>query len=302
LLLDDDTVREWHKEYKTQGIHWLKQFGYKGRQSLLTQAQQEKLKAWATEHLPRSTNIIGAKIAKDFELDYTRSAIIKLMARLGFEWRKPKSVSKKLSVEKQKAFIEEYEKLLKTLNDDEVVLLVDAVHPTHEARPVGCWAPKKVAVAIDQTSGRDRMNIHGAINLETGLTKIIERLTIDATSTIALFTGIENQYPKIRKIHLFLDNAKYHHAEIVQTWMKKPERRIVLHFIPPYCAHLDSIERLWGVMHKNVTHNTSYKNFKEFADTLLHFLRVEIPKNWHLYRDSITDNFRIINPDNFRII
>ena len=37
-------------------------------------------------------------------------------------------------------------------------------------RPVGCWAPKETKVAVDQTSGRKRMNIHGAIDLETGQT------------------------------------------------------------------------------------------------------------------------------------
>jgi len=30
-----------------------------------------------------------------------------------------------------------------------------------------------------------------------------------------------------------------------------------LHFIPAYCPHLNPIERLWGVMHRNVTHNKS---------------------------------------------
>jgi hypothetical protein len=51
------------------------------------------------------------------------------------------------------------------LGNDEVVLFADAVHPTYAARPVGCWAPKQNKLAIEQTSGRERINIHGAINL-----------------------------------------------------------------------------------------------------------------------------------------
>jgi hypothetical protein len=42
------------------------------------------------------------------------------------------------------------------LGDDEAVLFADAVHPTHAARPAGCWAPKQEKLAIEQTSGRDR--------------------------------------------------------------------------------------------------------------------------------------------------
>ena len=101
---------------------------------------------------------------------------------------------------------------------------------------------------------------------------------------------------------MFLDNAKYHHAEMVQQWLSRPGCRIVLHFIPTYCPHLDPIERLWGVMHKNVTHNKCHKTFRDFANALLTFLRVEVPKNWAIYRDSVTDNFRIINPADFRVI
>ena len=47
-------------------------------------------------------------------------------------------------------------------------MFADAVHPTHPVRPVGCWAAKGRKIAIEQTSGRQRMNIHGAIDLKTG--------------------------------------------------------------------------------------------------------------------------------------
>jgi transposase len=47
-------------------------------------------------------------------------------------------------------------------------------------------------------------------------------------------------------IHVFLDNARYHHAKLVQDWFSRPDCRIKLHFIPSYCPHLNPIERLWG--------------------------------------------------------
>jgi hypothetical protein len=90
------------------------------------------------------------------------------------------------------------------------VLFADAVHPTHEARPAGCWAPKDVKVAIEGTSGRQRLNIHGAIDLETGATRMIDVATVDALSTIALLMAIALMYPGKRLIHVFLDNARYH--------------------------------------------------------------------------------------------
>ena len=108
----------------------------------------------------------------------------------------------------------------------------------------------KRSSAIEQTSGRQRVNIHGAIDLETGQTRMIEVETVDAISTIKLLEAIEALYPLLALIHVFLDNARYHHAKIVQEWLAQPGRRIKLHFIPAYCPHLNPIERLWGVMHR----------------------------------------------------
>jgi transposase len=66
------------------------------------------------------------------------------------------------------------------------------------------------------------LNIHGAIDLETGATRMIEATTIDALSSIALLMAIALMYPTKRLIHVFLDNARYHHAVLVQEWLARP--------------------------------------------------------------------------------
>ncbi|MGH6867565.1 MAG: transposase, partial [Methylocella sp.] len=96
--------------------------------------------------------------------------------------------------------------------------------------------------------------------------------------------------------------ARYHHARLVQDWLAQPVRRVVLHFIPPYCPHLNPIERLWAVMHRNVTHNKCSATCREFADTALGFLRDNVPKNWADFCDSVTANFRVISPKDFRVV
>src|SRR5918998_3474123 len=150
--------------------------------------------------------------------------------------------------------------------------------------------------------GRDRLNIHGALDLETGRTRMIEVVTVDALSTIALLVAIEALYPAMRIIHVFLDNARYHHARAVQDWLAMPGRRIRLHFVPAYCPHLNPIERLWGLMHKTVTHNRCYATYNGFCEAVLGFLRRDVPNRWNTFCDSVTDNFRIISPGDFRVL
>jgi transposase len=303
LFLDDDTIRTWHRLYEQDGIEGLASFGYEGGCCRLSDEQQEQLKAWITQTLPRTTREIGAWIEQEFGIEYQgRSGLIALLHRLGMEHRQPKSISRKLDPAKQAAFIKAYNALLNQLSADEAVLFADAVHPTHGARPVGCWAPKDVPVAITQSSGRDRLNVHGAIDLETGKTRMLDVPVVDAKSTIMLLMAIEAMYPGLRLIHVFLDNARYHHAKLVRQWLARPGCRIRLHFIPAYCPHLDPIERLWGLMHKHVTHNRCYASFKDFRAAILDFLRHDVPKNWKTYCDQVTDNFRIIDPKVFRVL
>lgn len=303
LLLDDDTVRTWRRLYEEDGIDGLASFGYEGSACRLNDEQQARLITWITETVPRSTRAIGALIATEFGIEYqSRSGLIALLHRIGMEHRKPKAISRKLDPEKQAAFIRAYESLLNQLADDEAVVFADAVHPTHAVRPVGCWAPKDVPVAVEQSSGRDRLNIHGAIDLETGRTFMKDVLTVDAASTIMLLMSVEAMYPGMRLIHVFLDNARYHHAKLVQAWLARPDCRIKLHFIPTYCPHLNPIERLWGLMHRHITHNKCYASFRDFSIAMLDFLRDDVPKNWNVWCDEVTDNFRIINPTKFRIL
>src|SRR4029077_9663102 len=108
--------------------------------------------------------------------------------------------------------------------------------------------------------------------------------------------------PLLALIHVFLDNARYHHARLVQEWLARPGCRIKLHFIPSYCPHLNPIERLWGLMHRNVTHNKCYATCAQFAHATLGFLREKVPRNWADLCDSVTDNFRVINPKEFRVM
>ena len=303
LFLDDDTIRTWYQLYQQDGIEGLAGFGHEGGICRLTVEQQNQLKTWINETLPRTTRQVGAWIALECGIEYqTRSGLIALLHRLGMEHRKPKAISRKLDPAKQEAFIKAYEGLMNQLSADEVVGFADAVHPTHAVRPVGCWAPKETPVAIEQSSGLNRLNIHGAIDLETGQTIMKDVLTVDALSTIMLLMAIQARYPAMRSIHVFLDNARYHHAKLVQAWLARPGCRIKLHFVPAYCPHLNPIERLWGLMHRHITHNKCYATFKDFSVAMLTFLRDSVTRNWTTYCDEVTDNFRIIDPTEFRII
>ena len=62
------------------------------------------------------------------------------------------------------------------------------------------------------------------------------------------------------------------------------------------------IERLWAVLHHYVTHNRYYPSQKQFADAILAFMRVTIPREWKKFRDKVSDNFRVTTQEKFRLL
>jgi transposase len=67
---------------------------------------------------------------------------------------------------------------------------------------------------------------------------------------------------KKRKILLVLDNAKYHHAKILQPWIESISNILELFFLPPYSPDLNAIEMLWKKTRRNVTHNRFFKSLE----------------------------------------
>ena len=132
---------------------------------------------------------------------------------------------------------------------------------------------------------------------------MIEALTIDAASTIRLLQSIEALYPMLALIHVFLDNARYHHAKLVQEWLALPGRRASSCTSSQRIAPLEPDRTVMGPRaHRNVTHNKCYATCAQFADATLSFLREKVPGNWADLCNSVTDNFRVINPKDFRVM
>ena len=131
----------------------------------MKQAQEGALCAWLEARFCRSTIEIRANVAGECGLNYSHSGCIKLLARLGFEYHKPKALPRVADVAKQAEFITMYETMLNSLANDEAVYFADAVHPEYQSKPAFGWVKKGTNPTLKTTAGRARVNIHGALNL-----------------------------------------------------------------------------------------------------------------------------------------
>ncbi len=302
LFVSGDTVRGWHRDYTTVGLAKLLGFDWKGSEGYLTGGQKKELAAHLAEHWYGSSKGIIAHISETYGQKYTPSGCTKLLESLDFEYVKPQGIPAQANEKARQAFIDLYNSILNALMKNEAFYFSDAVHPEYQSRPAYGWFPKGQKVAVRRTSGRKRVNIQAAINLENFDCPFVEVDTVDAQSTIALFEKIEARNPDLSRIFVALDNAAYHHAKELKEWMARTKSRIKLVFLPAYAPNLNPIERLWGVMHRLLTHNKHYKTFNDFADAILTFFRETIPREWEDFRSEVTDNFRIISETDIRVL
>ena len=143
--------------------------------------------------------------------------------------------------------------LMNPIEADEAVAFANSVHPTHAMRPVGCWGPNDVSAIVEQSSGGDRLNIHGVIDPETHQNVIEDVLKGRCSEHDHIADCDRREVPGMRFVHVFLDNAGHHHLKSVQVCAAGFGCLIKLHLVPTYCPHFNSIERRRGLMHPYIT-------------------------------------------------
>lgn len=302
LYLDIFTVNGVLKRFKIDGMPSLYAADITGRPTKLN-AEQLKLLENHLEVTHFSTSHeVRSYILATFGVEYSKAGVLALLKRQGFCHESTRLVVPVVEESLQQACIDTYKTLKTELPADEVILHMDGVHPTHMAKTGKIWVKRGKKLHILGNTGRERLNIHGALNVQTGQFNFMENTTIDAKSTIQLFQKLLLAYGNAKKIHIYLDNARYHYAKEVQEWLKREGKRIVLHFLPPYCPHLNPIERLWHVLHNHVTRNRYYKTFNEFAKSVMTFCKETIAQNWAKISTYVTDNFTIKSNKNLSLI
>jgi hypothetical protein len=55
-------------------------------------------------------------------------------------------------------------------------------------------------------------------------------------------------------------------------------------------------------LHQYVTHNRYHPSQKQFADAILAFMRETIPQEWTKFRDKVSDTFRVVTHEKFRVL
>lgn len=125
-----------------------------------------------------------------------------------------------------------------------------------------------------KTFGKHRgVKLVGYLNYETGEIYCEEHDSYDAEVFLGFLKNLLSRNT-IGKTVVILDNARIHHAKLLQEFLKENEDRLELIFLPPYSPNLNLIEGLWKWLKERVVYNVFYKTAPEIRKNVNAFLEV----------------------------
>jgi transposase len=168
---------------------------------------------------------------------------------------------------------------------------MDGVHPQHNSQPAYGWFERGVDAELPSNSGRQRVNINGAVNIDTLNVTVDFTHSVNSESVIRLMEQLIENNPDAQTIYIILDNASYYHSKEVEEYRKKLGK-IKFLFLPPYSPNLNLIERLWKFLKEKTFYNKYYEKFTDFMQACKDFFK-NIKKYKAPLRKRLTENFHI---------
>ena len=291
LLIDRKSIIKYEKDYRKGGVDRLLRDEYVSYCGKLSESEKEILKQDLRENLFVTAKAVSEHVRKKFKKHYSNDGIVKLLHSLGFSYKKTKVVPAKADREKQEQFVEEYQELRGKIKENEGIYFLDATHPVYNNIPGYGWIETGKEHEVKTNSGRQRLSINGLYSPITNEVVVREELTVTDESNIALFKYIEKLHPELETIYIIHDNARYNHSKRLREFLETS--RIIMIPLPTYSPNLNLIERLWGLMKRQVLYNRYYESYDDFRNAISYFFKKWLKKNKPALASLMTENFHI---------
>lgn len=136
------------------------------------------------------------------------------------------------------------------------------------------WFPVGRQRIIPTYGKHEGVKLVGCLDYERGKVYIEEHKKYDAEVFLGFLKNVLERYPT-GKIVMILDNAKIHHAKLLQDFLSQHSERLELVFLPPYSPDLNKIEELWRWLKDSVINNVFFccrEEIKRAVDKFIAYL------------------------------
>jgi len=164
-------------------------------------------------------------------------------------------------------------RLKKLLNDeiDHILFQDESMIRNYQAIQK-TWFLKGKQRIIPTYGKHQGVKLIGTLNYETGEIFCVEEEKYDAKVFLSFLKKVLIHYPT-GKIVMILDNARIHHAKLIQPFLKAHQDRIQLVFLPPYSPQLNLVEGLWKWVKEAVINNVFFSSTPQIKRAIRAFFQ-----------------------------
>jgi putative transposase len=236
---------------------------------------------WITQQTPRAFGLVRSRwccevvallLWRVHRVDVSRETVRRWLQQAQIVWRRPRPVLRRRDP-RQEAILAQLRRLLLELPDDETVVFEDEVD-LHLNPKVGCmWMRRGQQAAVVTPGDNDKGYLAGSLHWRTGKLLTTYGPRRDGQLFVRHLHDLRRRLRRYRVIHVILDNAKFHHdCWAVWEFCHRHGERVRLHFLPKYAPELNPIERVWWVLHEQITRNHQCHSLPELVDLVLTWL------------------------------
>ncbi len=125
---------------------------------------------------------------------------------------------------------------------------------------------------IIRTMGKHRgVKLLATVDYATGKIVWQEDEQYTAETFLNFLQKVIASYPT-GKIVIVLDNARIHHAKLLQPFLEEMNERLALVFLPPYSPKLNAVEGLWKWLKSDIINNVFYHTVTEIRNNVQQFM------------------------------
>ena len=128
------------------------------------------------------------------------------------------------------------------------------------------WIPQEVKDPILlHAPTRKKLGVFGAVCVREGKLLTYFENTFNAMTFQSFLEYVLQYRTPGRLMVLVLDNARWHHANLIQPWLIEHRHMIQLDFLPPYSPELNPIERVWKLTRRLCTHSRYFPQMDDLT-------------------------------------
>lgn len=274
LYCSSRTVARWKGRFESGGVEAL--LGLPKGPGVFFGTRWAQLAAhWVTKQTPRAFGFLRSRwncalvallLARDYHLQVSRETVRRWLHQQEVVWRRPRPVLKRQDPRKEE-ILQELRRLLLELPDDETVVFQDEVDLNLNPK-IGCmWMIKGEQAEVVTPGDNEKRYLAGSLHWRTGKLIATQGRKRDGKLFVEHLDELRRRLRRYKKIHLILDNAKFHYdARVLWEFLGEHGHRFVFHFLPKYAPELNPIERVWWVLHEQITRNHQCRAIEELVD------------------------------------